>query len=1317
MKRKKGLSLLVALTMIFSILFPGMAYGAGNNSPEDLKKVKIYKEDNTSPKIQLMRIMNILEEKKTLEGNPLVGDDKVRLVIKSDGRDISKALMRVGAKVTREISTDTYAVEIHEENAKKLLKIEGIKKIALEKYYMLDPIERTEVDRPLKGFEPDLETTHDDTKADAFRSLYGYDGSDIVIAILDTGVDVGHEMLQYTTGGDIKIIDWKDFTGEGDVLLSSAGEVFSDTVAGTVYHSVYGGDTKYIVPAEIAVGETVYLGAINEYDTLYRYAAYGRYPDLVEFDFNGNIRDSFPILAAKDSRGEYSIAYVDTNRNNDFSDEVQLIQYDKGIGEGKRYVAKFPRLDATEKDPKDGREVHFVLTAMEEGEDGVFVNLGYDGGEHGTHVAGIAAGNGTLKGIAPGAKIMALKVLGSHGGGGMSGIMAAMKYAAENGADIVNMSLGSFSDINDGSHPEAELANELTEKYGTIFCISAGNNGPGINTPGSPGDADKAIASGAYIEHDTWRKDYGSEVPGEGLWRFSSIGPREDGAIKPDIISPGSAYSSVPVWDDYITRHVPGYDVYQGTSMASPHTAGLAALLYEAARKENIADKIDFHLLREALQETARKLEDLQVVEQGGGLVDVVKAYDYVKEKASGKKYNIKVNTNYNERLNYSTGIYIRNHEMPEKVVVEVTNYENKDITLNLTKSGDASWYTLMNGTFNVPANGSAQFRVYFDTTIGHGLYSDIVRIDSPDTEWIDGVLPITIARGQSITDDYVVQGEIASAHYDRNFIKIPSGIDKMRVRLQPIENAEGQLGKLRSIASYPNGMLAYDTYNSKKPNGGYVGLGAPDPTAPVEYSIENPVPGVWEINTYANFDTGNLQKEAYGRASNTAAYEMTVIFEGIAANPDNFTAEVEKGSEVSKEFTFTNLTGEDKNILVQGSNLIDLGNLPAPSVIELEFGSNSEYESSFTDTIVITEEDPNYLLKLTTESLTYPKGDDFDLYLYDSKGNVVAKDESGDAQESISIAGLPADTYTVEVMKYAAAGDPTIIRYSKQVVNISAGNPEATVKFDSEAPEHVHAKASWTKTATCAVTDKLANAGSYGGLIFIKDSDADKTLTQLPVNITVVEGNMNPLNIQKQVKAFYGGIIRYNNPASIYATADKPVVWEVTIKDVNGVAVKTLKGKLSKTFEQLWTPSKNDPSGTYTFEFTATTADGEVSKVTESVEVYNLAAMVKNIATLDVNGKEEKEFQLNNIVYVKATIEKIDKGVTGFAIVQVKDANGKPYALRFVPVSEGTNEYPLGFNLQGVGKGSHTVEVYVWKGLLEMEPLSLVKTFEFTVK
>ena len=197
---------------------------------------------------------------------------------------------------------------------------------------------------------------------------------------------------------------------------------------------------------------------------------------------------------------------------------------------------------------------------------------------HGTHVAGIAAGNAnttavgrgtTVSGIAPRAYIGNYKVLTipTASGLGLNGnspeIAAGVEAAVADGMDVINLSLG---------EPEVEPTRDLVARAvdaavdaGVVVSIAAGNDGDlfSAGSVGSPGSAAKAITAGALATR--------GEVAG-----FSSVGPTPLSLrLKPDVAAPGvEILSSVPAQDGLWSR-------FSGTSMAAPHVAGYAALLLE----------------------------------------------------------------------------------------------------------------------------------------------------------------------------------------------------------------------------------------------------------------------------------------------------------------------------------------------------------------------------------------------------------------------------------------------------------------------------------------------------------------------------------------------------------------------------------------------------------------------------------------------------------------------------------------------------------------------------------------------------------------
>ncbi|WP_420491618.1 S8 family serine peptidase [Neobacillus drentensis] len=113
---------------------------------------------------------------------------------------------------------------------------------------------------------------------------------------------------------------------------------------------------------------------------------------------------------------------------------------------------------------------------------------------HGTHVAGIIAANGKIKGVAPEAKIVAYRALGPGGGGTTEQVLAAIEQAIKDKVDIVNLSLG--NDINGPDLPISLALNRAVDK-GIVAVAASGNSGPNVWTVGSPGTASKAISVGA----------------------------------------------------------------------------------------------------------------------------------------------------------------------------------------------------------------------------------------------------------------------------------------------------------------------------------------------------------------------------------------------------------------------------------------------------------------------------------------------------------------------------------------------------------------------------------------------------------------------------------------------------------------------------------------------------------------------------------------------------------------------------------------------------------------------------------------------------
>ncbi|MCG7523462.1 S8 family peptidase [Streptomyces sp. OfavH-34-F] len=324
---------------------------------------------------------------------------------------------------------------------------------------------------------------------------------------------------------------------------------------------------------------------------------------------------------------------------------------------------------------------------------------------HGTHVSSIAAGTGAksggkYKGVAPDARLLEGKVLDDEGFGEDSGILAGMEWAVAQGADIVNLSLGG-TDTPEIDPLEAAV-DKLSADSGVLFTIAAGNEGDAAGTVGSPGSADAALTVGAVDDKDL-------------LADFSSRGPRVgDGAIKPDVTAPGvditAAASPGSVIDEEVGQSPAGYLTISGTSMATPHVAGAAALL----KQQHPAWK--YTELKGALA-SSTKPGKYTPFQQGSGRIAVDRA---ITQSVIAD----------NVSVSYGVQQWPHDDDAPVTKKVSYRNLGTSDVTLALTVQGTgptgkpapAGFFALGATRVTVPAGGTAEVPLTVNTKLGGTL-------------------------------------------------------------------------------------------------------------------------------------------------------------------------------------------------------------------------------------------------------------------------------------------------------------------------------------------------------------------------------------------------------------------------------------------------------------------------------------------------------------------------------------------------------------------------------------------------------------------
>ena len=469
--------------------------------------------------------------------------------------------------------------------------------------------------------------------------------------------------------------------------------------------------------------------------------------------------DSAPILNSKDimtypwedTIGARNLQNLGINGTN-----VSIAILDTGIDKTHPDLDDIDNDDSTY-DPKVILEASFVDFDA----DGVNDTTPMDDHFHGTHVAGIAAGNGYLRGVAPGASILNGKVLDKTIGGYTSWIVKGIDWAVSNGADIISMSLGGLpGDI----EPLFESAISAAWESGTIVITSAGNSGPEPSSISSPGLESRTITVGA------------SNIYNDVAF-FSSRGPSPNGIIDPDIVAPGRGILSLAPGGHYTTA--------SGTSMAAPAVAGVAALLLSSV-PEATPDEV-----RSAILSSAADMGK-HVFTQGSGLINATAALEHLYAPSIycypsfSSLSPLKLSPG--EYFEYQFDVYLNQtySSLNIKPSIELEPYVN----VSMIDSGLKGWIrarvniTMSNSFTNgiiMVSNGS---KSYYNATLC--LWPDKTANDAGSGtdagETFVGALPLTIG--------VPISGE--NFKWDRDIYSFP--VDKNQIYLVELYNLTGNL-------------------------------------------------------------------------------------------------------------------------------------------------------------------------------------------------------------------------------------------------------------------------------------------------------------------------------------------------------------------------------------------------------------------------------------------------------------------------------------------------------------------------------------------
>lgn len=907
------------------------------------------------------------------------------------------------------------------------------------------------------------------TGVDEFHKLYPeYDGRGTIIIVLDTGVDPGIEGLTQTSTGEVKVIDVQDFTGEGDVKLYDAEiDEIDDKPAfinEEMNYNVFGADNlKYS-----AVDGKYYIGAFEEQSLINSESG------AADLNGNGTETDKYMIVAfeALVEKNQSWIAYVDTDGDGDISDETPRTNYKDDL---KSFTIK----------KEEGlTPLTFGLNIFP---DEKRVSFHFDDGAHGTHCAGIAAGNNIggsgLSGVAPGAYIISCK-LGNNLYTGGATVTESMKkaylYADKISKErkepcIINMSFGIGSEIEGRSEIEIFLAQLLKDNPYLYVCTGNGNEGPGISTTGLPSASNYTLSSGAVLPREVGRDLYGTQLDRDIILYFSSRGGE---VTKPDICSPGACTSTVPNWESR--------DIYWGTSMASPYSAGVVSLLMSTMVKEFPNIKIPSQLVFKAIREGATNMEGYNYLDQGPGYINVMNAYKLLKKYIeNGEINNLETYSITSTAPNMPDGkapnLYIRDGSFLKEnekfnFVIRRNNFQNADKfyrVYNIKCNED--WLIPIQHNIYIRNNQSAVVTVQFDKSkmSEPGIYSGKIkafRDDKSNFPEFEMLVTLVIPYQFTMENDYSMNWKnkmVKTGDMNRYFINMPAGQTALNISLS------------RDRGKYT--MTRYSLFNpdGERINGSSV-LNSLDDETNVEDSYYNLPPGIYEVDV-----------EGYFRAEEISQYNLEIKFSSIKRLDDKIISSEENTIEIINRFN-----SADKYYL--GGNIT--GYERSHSV---ELQGSEHYYLPFTFTSGETSK--TFTLHLSKEE--FNKITDFAMLILDADGIAVASDALTYKDGSISMNNISTsdeEEFRLELIPaFTSATDNMTIDMTEETDFIDKKSIDVTyagynnVTLYPNIPVTLHCKFG-------EVSEAIPENANVTGKIYLVSAANEKTECELPIVVDI---------------------------------------------------------------------------------------------------------------------------------------------------------------------------------------------------------------------
>ncbi len=569
--------------------------------------------------------------------------------------------------------------------------------------------------------------------------------------------------------------------------------------------------------------------------------------------------------------------WVDTNGNRDFSDEKPLHDFNQSHdlgyfpgGPGSRQTAEY---DSTA----------FAVTIDQQRQ---IVYIYYSSDDHGTMVAGIAAGKGFLggeaNGVAPEAQIVYVHINGDRLDRYIEGMLLAAKDPR---VDLLSSSDGVMGRPEDGESLFCLAVNRIVAKFKTPILQGAGNERwPGMEQVGGEAAASDVLGVGGYNDGSTRNAFYPGHrfVAGQDyVGILSANGPSSIGALKPDILAPNLEVAAMPCAKDRRPdpefnaaasfRMPPCYWVGGGTSSAAPFAAGAIALLISGAKHTHIS--YDAENIYWAVRMSARHLRDYGIYRQGSGLIQVGEAWKLLQQSSkrpAGKiLFSAPIRSPLSRYLKTSTegvGLYENGGWTVGEQGVRLVNVLRRGgspqaLTCKLDLIGNDGSFTIPD-TISLPEGDPIEIAVHVKIS-APGIHDAILRIVDAKSNLPLGQTALTIVVGNALTPEnnfsYDVHGALKLEESQSVSVDVPPGASALKIQ---ITIAEGNV-HLFGIAPYvfggwifPRDYLYPAVWTQLEPQ---------------------PEPGIWHfrVDDWEHSNSGVDQKYYLGDATFTLHIEV----------------------------------------------------------------------------------------------------------------------------------------------------------------------------------------------------------------------------------------------------------------------------------------------------------------------------------------------------------------------------------------------------------------------------------------------------------